>query len=177
MPRTFCAHWDGRVIGCPGTIDNDLAGTEVSIGFTSAVSTAAEAIDKVRDTADATERLFLVEVMGRHSGQIAVATALRNRGRCGACSRDPVPRSGSRRRLEQEKRSGKSSWIVIVAEGAITGGVHRIWQEMKELGATFDTGCSSSGTSSAAELPPFAIGSWPAAWGHSQSTRFMEVSR
>ncbi len=42
-------------------------------------------------------------------------------------------------RLEQEKRSGKSSWIVIVAEGAITGGVHRIWQEMKELGATFDT--------------------------------------
>ena len=58
-------YWDGRVIGCPGTIDNDLSGTDVSIGFTSAVSTAAEAVDKIRDTADATERLFLVEVMGR----------------------------------------------------------------------------------------------------------------
>ena len=69
-------YWDGRVIGCPGTIDNDLSGTDVSIGFTSAVSTAAEAVDKIRDTADATERLFLVEVMGRHSGQIAMHTAL-----------------------------------------------------------------------------------------------------
>ena len=76
MRRALRSYWDGRVIGCPGTIDNDLAGTDVSIGFTSAVSTAAEAIDKIRDTADATERLFLVEVMGRHSGQIAIYTAL-----------------------------------------------------------------------------------------------------
>ena len=69
-------YWNGAVIGCPGTIDNDLSGTDVSIGFTSAVGTATDAVDKVRDTADATERLFLVEVMGRNSGQIAIHTAL-----------------------------------------------------------------------------------------------------
>ncbi len=72
----LASYWNGRIIGCPGTIDNDVSGTDVSIGFTSAIATATEAIDKVRDTADATERLFLVEVMGRHSGHIAIHTAL-----------------------------------------------------------------------------------------------------
>ena len=83
-------YWNGAVIGCPGTIDNDLSGTDVSIGFTSAVSTATDAVDKLRDTADATERLFLVEVMGRNSGQIAMHTA-RDRSRCRTDSRGPIP--------------------------------------------------------------------------------------
>ncbi len=89
-------YWDGRVIGCPGTIDNDLAGTDVSIGFTSAVSTAAEAIDKVRDTADATERLFLVEVMGAPQRTDRRCHRACNGRRCGARSRDPVPGRGGR---------------------------------------------------------------------------------
>jgi 6-phosphofructokinase 1 len=132
-------YWDGRVIGCPGTIDNDLAGTDVSIGFTSAVSTAAEAIDKIRDTADATERLFLVEVMGRHSGQIAIYTALATGADAALIPEVPFQVQDVVRRLDDEKNAGKSSWIVIVAEGAVPGGVHKIAQEMKDRGLAFDT--------------------------------------
>jgi len=63
-------HWHGNVIGIPGTIDNDLDGTDNTIGFATAVNTGIEAIDKIRDTADAFERVFIVELMGRHSGHI-----------------------------------------------------------------------------------------------------------
>jgi 6-phosphofructokinase 1 len=62
--------WQGQVIGIPGTIDNDVDGTDFTIGFSTAVNTAIEAIDKIRDTADAFERVFLVELMGRNSGHI-----------------------------------------------------------------------------------------------------------
>lgn len=72
-------HWQGQVIGIPGTIDNDICETDYTIGFSTAVNTAIEAIDKIRDTADAFERVFLVEVMGRRSGHITfnvgIATA------------------------------------------------------------------------------------------------------
>ena len=63
--------WHGQIIGIPGTIDNDLDGTENTIGFATAVNTGIDAIDKIRDTADAFERVFIVELMGRHSGHIA----------------------------------------------------------------------------------------------------------
>lgn len=63
-------HWDGQLIGIPGTIDNDVDGTDHTIGFATAVNTALTAIDKIRDTANAFERVFLVELMGRHSGHI-----------------------------------------------------------------------------------------------------------
>jgi 6-phosphofructokinase 1 len=132
-------YWDGRVIGCPGTIDNDLSGTDVSIGFTSAVSTAAEAVDKIRDTADATERLFLVEVMGRNSGQIALYTALATGADAALIPEVPLKVDEIIERLIAEQRAGKTSWIVIVAEGVIAGGAHRISQEFKERGVTLDT--------------------------------------
>jgi 6-phosphofructokinase 1 len=132
-------HWDGSIIGCPGTIDNDLSGTDVSIGFTSAVSTAAEAVDKIRDTADATERLFLVEVMGRNSGQIAMHTALATGADAALIPEIPFEVDDVINKLEKEQQSGKTSWIVIVAEGAKGGGVHRIGLEMKARGVTFDT--------------------------------------
>jgi 6-phosphofructokinase 1 len=132
-------YWDGGVIGCPGTIDNDLSGTDVSIGFTSAVSTAAEAVDKIRDTADATERLFLVEVMGRRSGQIAMYTALATGADAVLIPEIPFELDRVIQRLIDEQRSGKTSWIVIVAEGVIAGGVHRIGQDLKLRGAAFDT--------------------------------------
>ncbi|WP_226960728.1 6-phosphofructokinase [Thalassotalea sp. LPB0316] len=68
--------WDGLVIGLPGTIDNDLDGTDNTIGFLSAVNTAIDAIDKIRDTADAFDRVFIIELMGRHSGHIAFNVGL-----------------------------------------------------------------------------------------------------
>ena len=65
-------HWEGRFVGCPGTIDNDLIGTDYTIGFSTAVQTAVEAVDKIRDTALSHDRMFLIEVMGRHTGWLAL---------------------------------------------------------------------------------------------------------
>ncbi|RDV26018.1 ATP-dependent 6-phosphofructokinase [Alteromonas aestuariivivens] len=68
--------WKGQIIGLPGTIDNDISGTDATIGYYTAIETAVDSIDKVRDTADAFERIFLVEVMGRHSGFLGLNAAL-----------------------------------------------------------------------------------------------------
>ena len=68
--------WPGQIIGVPGTIDNDVWGSDFTIGFDNAGDTAMEAIDKVGDTAESRERFFLVEVMGRHSGFIALEVGI-----------------------------------------------------------------------------------------------------
>jgi 6-phosphofructokinase 1 len=68
--------WDKPVVGCPGTIDNDIAGTDYTIGYHTAIQTAVESIDKVRDTAESFERIFLVDVMGREAGFIALNSAI-----------------------------------------------------------------------------------------------------
>ena len=73
---TLEQHWNGQLIAIPGTIDNDLSGSDNTIGYYTAVETVMAAIDKIRDTADAFERLFLIEVMGRHSGFIALSSAI-----------------------------------------------------------------------------------------------------
>ena len=72
----LCKYYKGQVIGLPGTIDNDISGTDATIGYYTAIETALDSIDKVRDTADAFERIFLVEVMGRHAGFIALNAAV-----------------------------------------------------------------------------------------------------
>lgn len=69
-------HWNKPVVGCPGTIDNDISGTDYTIGYHTAIQTAVESIDKVRDTAEAFERIFLVDVMGREAGFIALNSAI-----------------------------------------------------------------------------------------------------
>lgn len=109
--------WNGRILGCPGTIDNDLFGTDYTIGFDTAINTVMTAIDKLRDTADATERLFLIEVMGRHSGYIAVDSALSS-----GAEQVLVPEIDSEietvvKRLEEGRQRGKTSSMVIIAEG------------------------------------------------------------
>lgn len=68
--------WDKPIVGCPGTIDNDIAGTDYTIGYHTAIQTAVESIDKVRDTAEAFERIFLVDVMGREAGFLALNSAI-----------------------------------------------------------------------------------------------------
>ena len=64
--------WKGKIVGVPGTIDNDIYGTDATIGYDTAVNTALDAIDRIRDTADSHERFFVIEVMGRHAGFIAL---------------------------------------------------------------------------------------------------------
>ena len=107
-----------RVIGLPGTIDNDLYGTDQTIGCKTAVNTALEAIDKVRDTAHSMERIFVIEVMGNRSGYIALEVAL------GAGAEDVIiPERKFDYKILCENivrgnKRGKISWMIIVAEGA-----------------------------------------------------------
>ena len=112
---------DVAVIGVPGTIDNDVYGTDYSIGFDTAVETALEAIDKIRDTAESHERVFLVEVMGRSTGFIALETALAGGASEILVPEDPESLEDICRRLEENTIRGKRSAIVVVAEGNVHG--------------------------------------------------------
>ncbi len=122
-----------NVIGVPGTIDNDIYGTDLTIGFDTAVNTALDAIDKIRDTAASHERLFLVEVMGRHSGAIAFAVAI---GGGAEAVMVPEEREDFERIAEmlvEGRKRGKKSTLVIVAEGEEHGGAFQIAARLKDL--------------------------------------------
>ncbi len=117
---------DIPVVGIPGTIDNDLFGTDFTIGFDTAVNTSVEAVDKIRDTADSHNRLFFVEVMGRHSGFIALHTAI-----AGGAGGVLIPEEDTSiddlvRLLKRSAKRAKLFSIVIVAEGNKMGTVYDI---------------------------------------------------
>ena len=110
--------WDIPCVGVPGTIDNDINGTDATIGADTAVNTALNAIDKIRDTATSMERIFVVEVMGRDSGSIALQVAL-----AGGAEDVLIPErkfvfSDMCQDIIEGNKRGKISWIIIVAEGA-----------------------------------------------------------
>ncbi len=117
----FSEEFNFPVIGIPGTIDNDIYGTDYTLGYDTALNTAVEVIDKIRDTASSHNRLFFVEVMGRDSGFIALNSGI------GAGAEEiliPEENMGLDRlldSLEKSRRSGKSSSLVVVAEGDKTG--------------------------------------------------------
>ena len=118
----FNKEWGVPCIGVPGSIDNDINGTDYTIGSDTAVNTALEAIDKIRDTATSMERIFIVEVMGRSSGYIAINAAL-----SGGAEDVLIPeRKYDMRQLCRDivagNLRGKVSWIVIVAEGVARAG-------------------------------------------------------
>jgi 6-phosphofructokinase 1 len=131
--------WHGQIVGCPGTIDNDLLGTDYTIGFSTAVQTAVEAVDKIRDTAESHERMFLVEVMGRHSGYIAVYTALAAGAECVCIPETPTNIDSVIRHLKTLKKRGKTSIMMIVSEGDEAGGATRIHQQLKQVQCPFAT--------------------------------------
>ncbi|MEI6511771.1 MAG: 6-phosphofructokinase [bacterium] len=106
------------VMGAPGTIDNDLAGTDCTIGFDTSVNTALEAIDKVRDTAYSHDRIFVIEVMGRTKGFIALEVALAGGAEVVIVPEIPFSMEQVCEVLREGKKRGKRSSIVIVAEGA-----------------------------------------------------------
>ncbi len=132
-------HWDGQIIGCPGTIDNDLMGTDFTIGFATAVHTAVEAVDKLRDTAESHERLFLVEVMGRHSGHIALYTALAAGAEVAAVPETETNIAQIVQHLQVLKARGKQSIMIVVAEGDELGGAEILNDDLKKAGCPFQT--------------------------------------
>ena len=123
----------GNLIGIPGTIDNDIPGTEYTIGFPTAVETAVSAIDKIRDTASSHNRLFLVEVMGKYSGQIAVAVALASGAEDVLIPEEPTNIEELVTRLEKSRKKGKRFGIIIVAEGDDAGGAFQLADRIQDL--------------------------------------------
>lgn len=119
-------------IGLPGTIDKDLSGTDFTIGFDTAVNTAVEAIDKIRDTADAHDRLFVVELMGRDAGYIALNSGI-------ACGAEDIliPETVTDIeevlcRIDRDERRKKTVHIIVVAEGDDFGGSEKVMQTIKD---------------------------------------------
>jgi 6-phosphofructokinase 1 len=134
---TGCAalaeHWDGQILGLPGTIDNDLYGTDETIGYDTALTTALGAIDKIRDTAESHERFFLVEVMGRDAGFIALQVALGGGAEEVLVPEEAADLPAMVARLQKGRRAGKTSSIIVVAEGAYPGGAAAVAAEMRGL--------------------------------------------
>jgi 6-phosphofructokinase len=137
--------FDLPVVGIPGTIDNDIFGTDFTIGFDTAVNTAVTAVDKIRDTADSHNIIFFVEVMGRHSGFIALNTAVS----CGAeVTLIPEVHTDIDKLcnyLEIERRKNKSSGLVIVAEGEDYGGAIEVAKSVKVKLPSYDTRVTTLG--------------------------------
>ena len=117
----FNKEFDFPIVGIPATIDNDINGTDYTLGYDTALNTVVEAIDKIRDTASSHNRLFLIEVMGRDAGDIALNSGI------GAGAEEillPEEDQGIQRMmdsLEKSKKSGKTSSIIVVAEGEKSG--------------------------------------------------------
>lgn len=118
-------------VGIPGTIDKDLAGTDLTIGFDTAVNTAVSAIDKIRDTAEAHDRLFVIEVMGRDAGYIALNSGL-------ACGAEDIliPEQITNmedvlNRIDIDERRKKTVHIIVVAEGDDFGGAREVHASIK----------------------------------------------
>lgn len=127
------------VIGAPGTIDNDLFGSDFTIGYDTAVNTALDAIDKIRDTADAHERVFFIEVMGRDTGYIAVRSAIGGGAEMALIPEKRVPLNEIIDKLNAGDEASKGSHIIIVAEGDEAGNSNEIARQVKQAVPKLDT--------------------------------------
>jgi 6-phosphofructokinase 1 len=110
-----------QVAGIPGTIDNDSPGTQYSVGFDTAINTALDAIDKIRDTSASHDRVFVVEVMGRHNGFIALEVGIAGGAEAVLIPECRADMIGLCQRIQAGQARGKLSSIIIVAEGAARG--------------------------------------------------------
>jgi 6-phosphofructokinase 1 len=119
------------IVGVPGTIDNDLFGTDFTIGYDTAVNTAMEAIDKIRDTAASHDRLFYVEVMGRDAGFIALDVGISSGAEYVAIPEERTNVDALKEDLEASKQA-KSSAIIIVAEGEEEGGAFSLAEKIRD---------------------------------------------
>ncbi|MBE6307497.1 MAG: 6-phosphofructokinase [Bacteroidales bacterium] len=129
--RVFAQEFDYPIIGLPGTIDNDLYGTDLTIGYDTALNTIMEAVDKIRDTASSHERLFFIEVMGRDAGFLALNGAIAT-----GCEAAIIPEIYTeidqlKELVENGFRKSKNSSIVLVAESPTTGGAMHLAERVK----------------------------------------------
>ena len=126
------------VMGVPGTIDLDIPFTDDTIGFDTAVNTGIQLIDKIRDTASSHDRIFLVEVMGRHSGMIALHTGIGGGAESILVPESPLSKKEALESvcnvIDRGARRGKTSHIIVVAEGCVFGGVTKLAGLLEDRG-------------------------------------------
>src|SRR3954453_20750328 len=132
-------------IGLPGTIDKDLYGTDFTIGFDTAVNTAVQCIDKIRDTADAHDRLFIVEVMGRHAGYIALHSGIATGAENILIPEEDTTLEEVIASLSEKEKRKKLVNLIVVAEGDEFGGANQIAKIVKERLPHLDTRVSILG--------------------------------
>ncbi|TFG26532.1 ATP-dependent 6-phosphofructokinase, partial [Candidatus Thorarchaeota archaeon] len=125
-------HWKGYLIGLPGTIDNDMYGTDYTIGFDTAVNNALSALDKIRDTAEAFQRIFLVEVMGRHAGFIAFHVGFATGASAILMPETDTTIEELADKVVKAREKAKSSVLVVVAEGDELGNAETIGKKLNE---------------------------------------------
>ena len=127
-------HQGLQVVGIPKTIDNDLSGTEVTVGFDTAVNTAMEALDKLHTTAESHHRVLVIELMGRHAGWIALAAGVAGGADVILIPEIPYQLDAIAEKLQQRTQSGTPFSIVVVAEGSMPSGGEAAYQAERDLG-------------------------------------------
>src|SRR4030095_14706183 len=136
--KLFCEEYNIPIVGIPGTIDNDLYGTDFSIGFDTAVNTAIEAMDRIRDTADSHNRLFFVEVMGRHTGFIALNTGIGSGAGAILIPEHSIDLETLVKHLEKTAKRQKLFSLIIVAEGNPNGNAQTLATEFRNRFPEYD---------------------------------------
>jgi 6-phosphofructokinase 1 len=130
--QVFSQEFDIPCIGLPGTIDKDIAGTDVTIGFDTAVNTAVEAIDKIRDTMEAHDRLFIVEVMGRDAGYIALHSGIATGAENILIPETKTDMEAILASLSEKEKRKKLVNLIVVAEGEEFGGAEKVAKVVRE---------------------------------------------
>ncbi|MBR5374121.1 MAG: 6-phosphofructokinase [Paludibacteraceae bacterium] len=136
--RIFAQEFNVPVIGVPCTIDNDLCGTDYTIGYDTALNTIVDAVDKIRDTANSHERLFFIEVMGRDAGFLAINSALASGAEAAIIPEMVTGEDQLEALIQRGFRKSKNSSIVIVAESELTGGAVGIAERLKKNHPEYD---------------------------------------
>lgn len=137
--KTFAQEYNFPIIGVPCTIDNDLYGTDSTIGYDTALNTVIDAVDKIRDTASSHERLFFVEVMGRDAGFLALNAAIAAGAEAAVIPEVIVKEDMLAEVIQNGFRKTKNSSIVLVAESEVTGGAAGVAERVKKEYPQYDT--------------------------------------
>ena len=136
--RVFATEFNIPVVGLPGTIDNDLFGTDRTIGYDTALNTIMECVDKIRDTATSHERLFFIEVMGRDAGFLALNGAIATGAEAAIIPEISTEVDQLSELISQGFRKSKNSSIVLVAESPVTGGAMGMAERVKKEYPQYD---------------------------------------
>lgn len=143
--RVFAQEYNFPIVGLPGTIDNDLTGTDTTIGYDTALNTIMEAVDKIRDTATSHERLFIIEVMGRECGFLALNGAIASGAEAAIIPEVAPEKDQLGELISHGFRKSKNSSLVLVTEGDITGGAMAISDRIKREYPEYDVRVSILG--------------------------------